>query len=514
MVFWLLLVLGAVFVGAAIWIRRTFGPITVDQMIMNLVGGGEGVPSGYIETFIWQAIVIPIALLVVAALLVRFVTRRITGPRAAHTHPELPSARGVSRWRGAVKPLVAIVAFSTGLAVFVQVVGLDTFIRSIVTSVTMEKYYVVPDAEQTYRNAVQREDKPKNLVMIFLESGEESFSDPSLFGRNLNESLEEATADWQKFDRLETYEGGGWTMAGVVGTECGVPLRGAGIFATAGSPNDIGTDSDGYMPGAVCIGDVLDDAGYRSVFLGGADASFASKKDFLKTHGYDEVLDYNDWHEMGETQMSPWGLSDGRLMEQAKAEVTRLHDSGEPFNLTALTVDPHAPAFIHEYCPTDSDDETEKMAAATECSLQQVAGFVDYMREMGYLEDTVVFITGDHPKMTGEGEPFYEEMRGLTDRPLFNRLWNPDATEIERTSIDQLSVYATLLDVLGLGRSDHRAGVGVSALVSPDGFDDDKSAITSLTRDEYSEVITSRSPGLYEKLWDESGANTSEAADR
>src|SRR5690606_36536115 len=116
---------------------------------------------------------------------------------------------------------------------------------------------------------------------------------------------------------------------------------------------------------------------YRSVFLGGADASFASKRDFLESHGYDEVFDYNDWHKMGETQMSPWGLSDGRLMEHAKAEVTRLHESDEPFHLTVLTVDAHAPAFIHEYCPIDSNDETQRMAAAIECSMQQVAGFID-----------------------------------------------------------------------------------------------------------------------------------------
>lgn len=503
---WLLLALGAVLVGAALWIRRTFGPISVDQMLMNMVGAGEGAPSGYVTSLIMQAFVFPLAFVVLLAILFYVMRRRVR-----RTAP----ARHRS-WRvvGTLAPvLFSIAAFSTGLAVFAQAVDLPQYVRSVLSPYNMADYYVVPPLDRGGASVVNQENSgsPKNLVVIVLESGEESYSDEDLFGVNMNEALEAATADWQKFDTLNTYSGGGWTMAGLVGTECGVPLRGPGRGADDLVSNSIGEDSESYLPGAVCLGDVLKDAGYVNVFMGGADASFSGKEKYLLTHGYDEVKDLRTWLAEGETDTSVWALSDHRLMERAKEEITQLHDGGQPFHLTLLTVDPHEPVHQYEYCPSISE---ETMTSVIHCSMSQVAGFIDYMREMGYLEDTAVFITGDHPKMIGEGMSIYaDELLPLKSRPLFNRLWDPDGAQIQRTSIDQLSSYATMLDVLDLGRDDHRAGVGFSALVSPDGFEDEGS-ITSLAQDQYWELIQSRSTELYQDLWEIGGTNHSEAEAR
>ena len=497
---WLLFVLGAMLLGAAFWIRQTFGPISVDQMLMNMAGGGEGVPARYITTAVNQILLIPLAcvafIAIVFILLVRLIRRKAN-----------------QRWSTSAKiarTLFVIAAFSTGLAVFAQAVNLPQYVRSVLSPYNMEDYYVVPE---TGGNGVlvgnqNAGEVPKNLVVIVLESGEESYSNEHLFGLNMNESLEAATADWQRFDTLDTYNGGGWTMAGLVGTECGVPLRGPGRGADDLVSNSIGENSDSYLPGAVCLGDVLSDAGYRNVFMGGADASFSGKEKYLRTHGYDEIKDLRTWLAEGETDTSEWALSDHRLMERAKEEITTLHESGQPFHLTLLTIDPHEPLHQYDYCPSISD---EPMTSVIHCSMGQVAGFVDYMRQMGYLDDTAVFITGDHPKMIGEGMSIYaDELLPLESRPLFNRLWDPDGAQIQRTSVDQLSSYATLLDVLGLGRSDHRAGIGVSALVSVDGFEDD-SSVTSLTGDQYSELIQSRSTSLYQKLWATEPHSASEA---
>lgn len=504
---WTLVAVGAVLAGAALWIRRTFGAISVDQMLMHLNEGGTGTPDGYLLSFVWQAIVIPLLLFAVVLLLCvsiwRVSTHRWVQSRRSYRAPLVskpPRRIRAFRW---FSPVLAVAAFTAGAILLGQTIGAGQFIRSITTPLTMEKYYVVPDPESTASAVALQDGRAKNLVIIYLESGEEAFSDESLFEFDMNAPVEDATTGWAKFTSLDVYDGGGWTMAGIVGTECGVPLRGAGIGVNDINSNEIGADSSEYLPGATCLGDVLADAGYENVFLGGADASFASKRDFLRTHGYDKVEDLNTWLELGETEFSPWGLSDRRLMEHAKEEITRLHDSGDPFHMSVLTVDTHEPVHAHEYCPITSD---EPMTSVVRCSMEQVAGFIDYMREMGYLDDTVVFITGDHPKMLGEGGIFYEELGALPERPLFNRLWDPDRAEIRRTSIDQLSVYATLLEVLNLGRSDGRAGVGVSALrpASSDG-------LLGLSADEYTTMIQSRSAELYEDLWDVQGTRSLEA---
>lgn len=484
---WTLVAVGAVLAGAALWIRRTFGAISVDQMLMNAEGGGEGAPSSYLTGLIWQAVLIPLGCVLLLALLWTVAGRRA---RAARSR--------TLRWARALVPIAAVCA---GTAVFAQTIGLPEYVRSMATASTMEDYYVVPERGAGAQPAVLADGtgKPKNLVVIVLESGETAYSDDDLFEINMNEPVEEATADWQRFDSLETYGGGGWTMAGLVGTECGVPLRGPGRGADDLVSNEIGEGRDEYLPGAVCLGDVLQDAGYTSVFMGGADASFSSKEKYLRSHGYDEVRDLRTWLAEGETDVSEWALSDHRLMERAKEEVTRLHDGDQPFHLTLLTVDPHEPLHQYEYCPSIAE---EPMESVIHCSMTQVAGFIDYMRENGYLEDTAVMITGDHRKMIGEDMAiFSDELLPLEDRPLFNRLWDPEGAEIRRSSIDQLSVYATLLDVMHLGRPDHRAGIGVSALVDPEVSDAAPHSITALTAEEYDELIRSRSTGLYRALW-------------
>ena len=131
------------------------------------------------------------------------------------------------------------------------------------------------------------------------------------------------------------------------------------------------------------------------------------------------------------------------------------------------------------------------------CSADAVAGFISYLKEKGYLEDTVVFITGDHEKLVSDGVAFNEQLRGRGNRVLYNRLWSPDPVQLERGESDQLSVFATLLDVLDLGREDGRAGVGVSALIP----NADAIGMPALPSEQYLEVLLSRSTDLYERLW-------------
>jgi phosphoglycerol transferase len=183
-------------------------------------------------------------------------------------------------------------------------------------------------------------------------------------------------------------------------------------------------------------------------------------------------------------------------MEQAKAEVARLHDSGEPFNLTLLTLDFHEPLHVADYCQVTTE---EPLSSVLRCSNDQVAGFVDYMEEMGYLEDTAVVIMGDHPKMIAQGGAYASELSGvpLKERVLYNRIWSPDGVDLAREDIDQLSMYATILDLLNLGRGDHRAGLGVSALVEPPVG----SALADLTAEQYGEMLRSRSGDFYRMLW-------------
>ena len=481
---WLGVLLGGALIGAAIWIRTTFGLITVDQMLTNLSGGGEGVPEGYLSSFVWQVLVLPAVAILAAyavARVMRWRVRRNARSRDLRPGRVRLSAGATPKW---LPGLAAVSVLCAGAGLFAQTIDLAGYVRSLTTDFSLADYYVAP--------TVAENPDPKNLVVIYLESAENAFGDERYVEENAFAPLEGVTQGWQSIENLKQFDGGGWTMAGIVGTQCGVPLRGTQT-AQAGRLDEIGAHSSEFMAGATCLGDVLRQAGYENVFLGGADASFASKGNFLRTHGFDEVHDLEHWREEGVAEESEWGASDRSLMEQAKDEIDRLHETGRPFNLTMLTLDSHEPVYLFDYC--DADTEIA-LTSALRCSMEQVAGFVEHIEEQGYLDDTVVVLMGDHEKFV-VAQSEYRDFAKIENRTIFNRIWAPDGAEIARDDVDQLSMYATMLDLLGFDVADHRAGVGVSATVPASA----KTGMLALRPAYYREAVESRSGDLYAKLW-------------
>lgn len=506
-VMWLSVFVGTMLAGLALWVRLRFGRVTVDQFLMHLPfgEGAAGVDRGLAFSAVLAVVVIP-------ALLVAMFIVLVSRSRRA-----LLSA---GYWRGKQLVIVRVVAFITavlvplwGSAMLGSSIGARQYLRSVTTPYDIADYYAVPEATAQHTGdgsagggepAAGSESaaamSSRNLVVIYLESIEDAFADEELFGTNMLQPVTTATTDWGSIDGLRQADGGGWTMAGIVATQCGIPLRGAEAVLDHSSRNEIGAETERYMPNAVCLGDVLAEAGYRNIFLGGADPAFASKGRFLRDHGYQEVRGLDAWREMGETELrSDWGLSDRRLFAHAADEVDRLHASGEPFHLAVLTLDTHESPFAHEYCRSAANAANEEMSAITRCSMEQVAGFIEHLDTQGYLDDTAVVVMGDHTKMAAEWASFWEELDGLEQRTIFNRVWSPDGVAPLTAGVDQFAVYPTLLELTGMHLRDHRAGLGVSALADemPEG------SAAALDPDAYLELVQSRSAEFYAHIWGE-----------
>ncbi|WP_298587194.1 LTA synthase family protein [uncultured Kocuria sp.] len=478
---------------AAAGIRYYWGEISVGQMLLNLVSveldGGGG-------PIVWMGVlgvgVLP--LLITAGIALWQHSRRRTRRRSGE---DLRPRRSPWVMRTVSTALVGAVVVG-GTTAFATTVGVGAYIRAGNSAYDVSDYYV----ELT----VTGDEQKRNLVLIYLESGEATLADDQLFEKDAFAPLKdvtEASDGWQSVADFQQYRGGGWTMAGLISTQCGVPLKGVGTAAGSGALNELGGDVDTYLGGSTCLGDVLDEHGYRSVFLGGANASFAAKDTFLNSHGYSEVKDLSDWRAAGEPEKNfrgDWGLSDGRLMAHAKDEIDELHaeaeDTGRPFNLSVLTLDTHEPVHIYDYCTVDTRNE---VTSAFSCSMTQVAGFVEHMEEKGYLEDTAVVIMGDHLKHMSAGDAFHEQLDFHTNRTIFNRVWIPgtDENSTLRPGVDQLNMYPTILEAAGLTLQDRAAGLGVSALAPtvPDG------SAQALEPDLYAELLDSRSPQFYSEAW-------------
>ena len=466
---WSLLALALIFGALAAWIRLRFGSVTFDQIITNLpIGAGKGVGNNAlaVEVLLW-CIAAPIAL--VGALAVA--TRRL----------------GRIRTRRPVR-LVPAAALLAGFSVLLTVAGVPEFAMAQLSETSIAPYYVQPAVASAPA-------KPKNLITIYLESGENTYGDASLMGSNLLAGLDGATRGWQVDEGLRQFEGGGWTMAGLVGTQCGIPLK--SLITTEGFDfNTYGEKVGHYLPGATCLGDVLADEGYRSVFVGGADDDFAGKKTFLVDHGYDQVLGLSDWKGVDAKDfISPeWGLADSHTLAHAADVLDDLHDSGRPFNLTVLTLDTHEPAGVFPDC---TDDDAVPMKSAIRCSMKAVAGFLGHAERAGYLDDTVVMVLGDHLKGTSDQDELRDVVRAQENRTVIFRFHSPDDIPIKRDPADQLSVLPTTLELLGFGLPDGRAGLGVS-LVGDHGV---SGTALALTDADYRSLLRAPSTDIYQRFW-------------
>jgi phosphoglycerol transferase len=478
---------------AAAGIRYYWGEISVGQMMLNLVSvetdGGGG-------SIVWIGILVvgvaPVVLTAAIALWHALHVRRRRAGRSVPVHRSPWLARTVAT------VMVGTLVIG-GTTAFARTVGVADYIKASNSEYDIADYYVHP--------TVTSDEDKRNLVLIYLESGEATLEDDQLFEKDAFAELKESTREadgWQAVKDFQQYEGGGWTMSGFVSTMCGVPLKATGSTdSSSGSSAPQDDDVDSYLGGITCLGDVLADHGYTNAFLGGANSSFAAKDTFLEGHGYSEVKGLRDWRIAGESEAdfrSDWGLSDERLLENAKTEIDRLYaeaeETGQPFNLSLLTLDTHEPVHVYDYCAVDTEHEVTSVYS---CSMTLVAGFVDYMEQQGYLEDTAVVIMGDHLKHMNAGDSFHEQLDDHENRTIFNRIRVPgnDGATSLRSGIDQLSMYPTILEAAGLTLQDREAGVGVSAFAS----ELPETSAPALDRAFYDDLIASLSPRFFEKAW-------------
>jgi len=139
------------------------------------------------------------------------------------------------------------------------------------------------DFDQYYRKPILPEQKVNDLklVYIYAESLEKTYFDESIFP-NLVNNLKNLKDQSIEFTDIHQVVGTGWTMAGIIASQCSVPL-----FASSGSNTMSGSDI--FLSGAECLGNVLKKFDYHLVSMQGSSADFSGIKQFYTTHSFDEI---------------------------------------------------------------------------------------------------------------------------------------------------------------------------------------------------------------------------------
>ncbi|MGR9090924.1 MAG: sulfatase-like hydrolase/transferase [Gammaproteobacteria bacterium] len=306
--------------------------------------------------------------------------------------------------------------------------------------------------------------RPRNLVIVYLESLEATF-----------ERLPETAAGFATInalrdtafnaDNIYQVEGTRYTIAGIVATQCGVPLIPYGL-------NNIGFDHytenslNSVMPNVVCLGDVLARDGYTVSYMNGASLERYSKRGFLNAHGYTRMFGLESVDERaiaGNTNV--FGMNDGVLFEHVYTELDTLRQLGKPFLLSILTVGTHGPdGFRDRDCPIE-DGEAGGLTAAIRCTGDTLRELFEYLERTDLADSTLVAVMSDHlvinrhldfmPAMNESMSKMRNERRNL----FFIRGIEPRRNSKPGAMID---VYPTLLEALGYELKENRANLGVS----------------------------------------------------
>ena len=431
------------------WSQKKFGQISWEQALFHLQIVGDGLAGAdaelgrsFARQMFW-AVVLTLLLLAPSRSFVALGAKVRTGLTALGKGASVVRS-GVKDWRVLSLMLVGSLLFAG------KTFGaLDMFEHPEAGEV-FGKYYVDPGTV-----ALQAGSR-RNLVLVYVESLEKGYADADSFGRNLLADLQTLSAPEGgsriMFPEMYQSVGTGWTIAGILSTQCGVPLH----SVLLGDGNRQGEMVSRFMPGAVCLGDALQAKGYRNVFMHGPYNGFAGVRTFLATHGYGEVYGREYWQQRyGQDHMNGWGLYDADLLREGASKFDELAKSGQPFNLTLLTIDTHGPdGFLNPECQAEG---LTGFTGVVACTAGKVAALVRHIQASPAAGNTTVVVMGDHLAMRN---PVSDILAKHDRRGVFNLILTPERLRPAVDSISRFDMLPTMLAAMGWSIPQDRLGLG------------------------------------------------------
>ena len=427
-------------------------------LLFTLMTPMKGVGGGFWSDFL-NGVLPPVLKAAAVYLPVHFLLRseRIGQWMQKHLH----LSEKVEKIRQIAGKALPVISLALLIAVCVNVYNrlhVGEYLRNVHAQTTLyEDHYTAPDAV-----TVAAPERKPNVIWLVLESMETTYAsreDGGIQAQNYMPQLTKLAkenisfSDTDKFGGIYSTNNTNWTMAALFAGTSGLP------FAFPVDQNSMNKYT-AFAPEIISMGDILKRDGYRQVFLCGSDGEYGGRALYFREHGNYEIYDLFEARRRGEIPEDYyvwWGFEDRVLFRLAKEELTRLAAGDEPFNLTMLTVDAHhLGGFTCEECGTEYADRTANVIACTD---RQVGEFVDWCQEQPFWENTVLIITGDHPRMDTcltDGMEFQE-------RRIYNSFLNaqkvPEGKTTFRTAV-MMDLFPTMLSAMGYKIEGNRLGLG------------------------------------------------------
>ena len=351
-------------------------------------------------------------------------------------------------------------------------------------------YFVKSDfIEENFADAhdvrVTFPEKKRNLIFFYLESMENSYLSKELGGHstvnllpNLTKLAEEGyvfSDNAGKFGGPIQINGTSWSLASMVNQNLGIPMKAPKTMSAYAT-------EDHFIAGAKGIGDFLQEQGYEQTVMVGSDARFGGLNYLYGTHGDFLVYDYYYAHEHKPDIVKKkvwWGFNDDNLFDFAKEEITRLYNTGKPFNFTFEDADTHMPdgyygASAKKYIAEKKPDTTKNPAGAFDSQYANVIYYSDYKivefirwaQEQPWYENTTIVMIGDHLSMDVK---YFKNFESDYLRTQFNLILNPapsvdtkDPSRFVNRSWANFDMLPTVMAALGCEIEGDRLNLGTN----------------------------------------------------
>ena len=364
---------------------------------------------------------------------------------------------GLWRWRQ--RGMILLTLGLIGLNPFVRAVALDTLTPGI-TSDLFERFA----APVLVTVAPDRPD----VVVIYLEGTDRQYADPEVWG-DLYAPLKTLAAEGAAFTRVGQMTGTNWSLAGMVATQCGVPVMPFGLFYKF---NYIRLDA--FMPGLTCLGDVALQKGYDTTYVVGGELAFGGIGSFYATHGFRNMIGAVEIRarypaDTVASAFGGWVLDDQIVFDTARQELDRMVSQTAPFLLVVETIGPHdMKGVLSRRC---NDGKTAALspdvAKVVQCLLD---GTLSFVRETQRLhaatrpDRDLRFVTlSDHLSHSTGMLPMVAPAYAGANTAIFVGGPLRGGQQVHKPGA-MIDIYPTMLEWLGFAAAPVSAGLGQSLL--------------------------------------------------
>lgn len=328
---------------------------------------------------------------------------------------------------------------------------------------------------------------PKNIIMIYAESGERTYQYLEN-GANIYAPMIAVANRGLEAVNVEQVTNTGWTVAGLIASQCGTSLQPLGLMRH----NNFKQRKD-FLPGIVCLSDILFEQGYINEFFNGADLAFAGMNNFLDQHNYQRSNGLHAYHNKVGEYTNSWGLYDDTLLEAAVTKVQALRQQEKPFLFTVMTIGGHSPdGHVTKKCKDELKPASSiEILFAVQCMGHHIKEFIDTLENKGLLENTILVVMSDHLVMATEVSVQLDDHER---RNFFTIIGDGVDVGINDKLMATFDIFPTVLDVLGFDIPDQRAGLGISM------FSDKPSLVEQYGNEQLNKMLEF-DQSLAKKIW-------------